>query len=105
PRTAQWLIIGSALLLAAMEGAAVAWAVHPKPRTLRGAGLEAQVPGMLMPAEPGVALLPGAAYLAVRREEVPLAIVPGQDAVRIGDRTWVREHDSREGTDITLLAA
>lgn len=104
-RPAQWLIIGSALALAAMEGAAVAWAVRPKPRTLKGAGVEAQAPGLLIPSEPGVAVLPGAAYLEIRREPQPLAIEPGEDAVRIGERTWVRERDSREGTDITLLAA
>ena len=104
-KPAQWLIVASALALAAAEGAAVAWAVRPKPRTLRGAGIEGQIPGMLMPAEPGVAVLPGAAYVEIRREDQPLQIEPGQDAVRIGERTWVREKDSREGTDITLLAA
>src|SRR5438046_8440418 len=42
----QWVAIASALLLAAMEGAAVAWAVHPRPRTLVGNGVEAKVPGL-----------------------------------------------------------
>ena len=104
-RPASWLIIGSALVLAGMEGAAVAWAVHPKPRTLRGPGVTAQVSGMLTPLEPGVAVLPGAAYMDIRREDQPLALEPGEDAVRIGDRTWVREKDSKDNTEVTLLAA
>ena len=104
-RPAHWLIVGSALVLAAMEGAAVAWAVRPKPRTLYGAGVAAQVPGMLSPTEPGMAILPGAAYIDVRREDLPLTIEPDEDAVHIGDRTWVRERDSRDGTEVTILAA
>jgi membrane associated rhomboid family serine protease len=104
-RPAHWLIVGFALALACMEGAAVAWAVRPKPRTLRSPGLEAKVSGLLMPVEPGVALLPGAAYVEIRRDDEPLRIVPGESAVRIGDRTWLRQEESREGTDTTLLAA
>ena len=104
-RLTQWFLIASALALFAGEGAAVAWAAKPKPRTLRGAHVEAQVPGMLVPVEPGVALLPGAAYVEIRRDDEPLSIEPGEDAIRIGDRTWVREKDNREGKDITLLAA
>ena len=52
-----------------------------------------------------MAVLPGAAYVEIRREDQPLSLEPGEDAVRLGERTWVRERDSREGTDITLLAA
>jgi len=104
-RPAHWVIVGSALVLAAMEGAAVAWAVRPKPRTLSGAGVTAQVPGMLAPSEPGMAVLPGAAYIDVRRENLPLTIEPDEDAIRIGERTWVRERDNRDNADITILAA
>lgn len=104
-RPAQWLIVGSALALACMEGAAVAWAARPRARTLRASGLEAKVSGMLIPSEPGVALLPGAAFLELRREDEPLRITPGDSAVRIGDRTWLRQEERHEGTDITALAA
>ena len=104
-RLTQWFLIASALALFAGEGAAVAWAAKPKPRTLRGAHVEAQVPGMLVPVEPGVALLPGAAYVEIRRDDERLSIEPGEDAIRVGDRTWVREKDNREGKDIALLAA
>ena len=104
-RLTQWFLIGSALALFAGEGAAVAWAVKPRPRTLKGERVEAQVPGMLVPEESGVAVLPGAAYVEIRRDDEPLTIEPGEDAVHIGDRTWVRETESREGKDLTLLAA
>ena len=104
-RLTQWFLIASALVLFAGEGAAVAWAARPKPRTLRGPHVEAQVPGMLVPVEPGVALLPGAAYVEIRRDDERLSIEPGEDAIRVGDRTWVREKDNREGKDIALLAA
>ena len=104
-RLTQWFLIGSALALFAGEGAAVAWAVRPRPRLLKGANVEAQVPGMLIPEEPGVAVLPGAAYVEIRREDEPLTIEPGEDAVRIGDRTWVRETEDQDGKDLTLLAA
>ncbi|MGZ6143061.1 MAG: rhomboid family intramembrane serine protease [Myxococcales bacterium] len=104
-RLVHWFLIGSALALFAGEGAAVAWAVRPRPRRLTGAHIEAQVPGLLIPAEPGVAVLPGAAYVEIRRDDEPLTIEPGEDAVRIGDRTWVRESETRDGKDRTLLAA
>jgi rhomboid protease GluP len=87
----QWLLIASALALAAMEGAAVAWAVHPKPRTLRGNGVEAQVPGIFLPMESGLAAIPGEAAIHVERSSSPLRIEPGDKAVRIGDRTWLLE--------------
>lgn len=104
-RLTHWVLIASALALFAGEGAAVAWAVRPKPRTLRGPGVEAQVPGMLVPEEPGVALLPGAAAIEIGRENEPLSIQPGEDAIHVGDRTWLRERDNREGQDIVRLAA
>ncbi|MCA1828888.1 MAG: rhomboid family intramembrane serine protease [Myxococcales bacterium] len=104
-RLTHWLLIASALALFAGEGAAVAWAVKPKPRTLHGAGVEAQVPGMLVPEEPGLALLPGAAAVEIGRDDEPLSIEPGQDAIHVGERTWVREVESRDGKDVVRLAA
>jgi rhomboid protease GluP len=99
-----WLIIASTFVLAAMEGAAVARAVRPKPRTLRGAGVEAQVPGLLFPVEPGTAALPGEAAVIISRDDQPLTIEKGEDAVHIGDRTWVRETETRDGWDHVRLA-
>jgi len=104
-RLIQWFLIVSALALFAGEGAAVAWAVKPKPRTLRGPHVQAQVPGLLVPEEPGVALLPGAAKLEIRRDDEPLTIEPGEDALHIGDRTWVREKGTHDGEEYALLAA
>jgi rhomboid protease GluP len=98
-------LICSALALAAMEGAAFARAIRPKPRTLRGNGAEAQVSGLLVPIEPGIAFLPGVAKIGIARESAPLTITPGEDAVRIGDRTWLRQSFSEGGTDYTRLAA
>jgi membrane associated rhomboid family serine protease len=104
-RAVQWGLIASALLLAAMEGAAFARAVKPKPRTLRGAGVEAQVPGLFVPLEPGIAVMPGEASLEITRDGNPLQIQPGDDAVRIGDRTWIRERAEEKGAEVVRLAA
>ncbi|HET9752207.1 MAG TPA: rhomboid family intramembrane serine protease [Myxococcales bacterium] len=103
---AKGLLVASALVLAAMEGAAVARAVRPSPRTLRGNGAEAQVSGLFAPVEPGLAGLPGIAQLAIARQPEPLAIVAGEDAVHIGTRTWLRQRATGEGdTDELRLAA
>ena len=104
-RAAHWLLIGSALLLAAMEGAAFARAVRPKPRTLKGLGVEAQVPGLFVPLEPGLAGIPGEAMLAISSDGEGLQIQSGDDAVRIGDRTWIRERSEEKGAQIVRLAA
>jgi rhomboid protease GluP len=101
----QWFVIACALVLAGMEGAAVAWAAHPKPRTLRGHGVEAQVPGLLVPVEPGLALLPGAALVDISRSDEPLKIEPGETAARIGDRTWLVQHHNVESLEVTELTA
>jgi rhomboid protease GluP len=99
-----WLVIASALGLAAMEGAAVAWAVHPRPRTLRGNGIEAQVPGLLVPLQPGMAGIPGEVLVEISRDTEPLQIEPGEDAVRIGDRTWLRQRSPAKNGEVTRLA-
>ena len=105
-RPAQWLIVLSAFALACSEGAAVAWAVHPRPRTLRAAGLEARVPGVFVPLESGLAGVPGEMAIALVRDKEPLQIAPGDDAVRLGDRTWVRERSKEKNdSEMTRLAA
>ena len=104
-RATRWFLVGSALLLAAMEGAAFARAVRPKPRTLKGNGIQAQVPGLFVPLEPGLAGIPGEAMLAISSDGEGLQIQAGDDAVRIGDRTWVRERTEEKGAQIVRLAA
>jgi membrane associated rhomboid family serine protease len=98
-------LILSALALASMEGAAVARAVKPRPRTLRGPGVEAQVPYLLVPMKPGIAYLPGVVEAHLRREDRPLQISPGDDAVRIGERTWLRRRSSEDRIDATVYEA
>ena len=71
-----------------------------KPRTLKGPNVEAQVPGLLVPEEPGLALLPGAAAVEISRDDEPLTISPGDDALRIGEHTWVHESEAKEGKEI-----
>jgi membrane associated rhomboid family serine protease len=102
---ARAILVASALALAAMEGAAVARAVKPHPRTLRGPGIEAQVSSLLVPMKPGVAYLPGIVETHLRREDRPLRIEPGEDAVRLGERTWLRKRSSEDGIDSTVYEA
>ena len=102
---ARALLLASALALAAMEGAAVARAVKPHTRTLQGPGIEAQVPWLLVPMKPGVAYLPGVAEVHVRREDRPLRIAPGEDAVRLGDRTWLRRRSTEAGMESAVYEA
>ena len=98
-------LLAAAIALACMEGAAVARAVKPPTRTLRGPGVEAQVPFLVVPMKPGVAYLPGVVEVHVRREDAPLQIAPGEDAVRMGDRTWLRHRSSENGVDSAVYAA
>jgi membrane associated rhomboid family serine protease len=102
---ARFGLVASALALAAMEGAAVARAVKPRPRTLRGQTVVAQVPWLLVPAKPGVAYLPGIVEAHIRREDRPLSIPAGADAVRLGDRTWVRQRSSEDGMEDAVYQA
>lgn len=97
-------LIAAAFALACMEGAAVARAVNPGTRTLRGPGVEAQVPSLLVPMKPGVAYLKEVVEAHLRREDSRLHISPGEDAVRIGDRTWLRRRSTENGLDNVVLA-
>ena len=101
---AQWLLVASAFVLAGMEGAAVARAFHPHARTLRGPAVEAKVRDLLVPSGPGLAVLPGVMALQISREAEPLRIDPGEDSLRIGERTFLRQRTSAEGIERTLLA-
>ena len=97
-------LLAAALALACMEGAAVARAVKPATRTLRGPGIEAQVPSIAVPMKAGVAYLAGVLEVHLRREDAALRISPGEDAVRIGDRTWLRQRSSENGVDSAVYA-
>jgi len=99
------LFVLFALVFASMEGAAVARAARPHARTLRGPGVEAMVPWMLVPMEPGLAVFPGAAAVQLRIEDRPLRIAPGEDAVRMGERTWLRRRSNQDGADLTTYEA
>jgi len=98
-------LLASAVALACFEGAAVARAAKPHTRTLRGPGVEAQVPSLAVPVKPGVAYLQGVVEVHLRRDDEPLRIAPGEDAVRIGDRTWVRRRTTEDGVDDAVYAA
>jgi hypothetical protein len=102
---ARVALILCALTLACMEGAAVARAVKPRPRTLLAPGVVAQVPWLLVPMKPGVAGLPGVVEAHLRREDRPLQILPGEDAVRIGERTWLRRRSSQDGEEEAVYEA
>jgi membrane associated rhomboid family serine protease len=102
---AQGLLIASAFVLAGMEGAALARAFHPHSRTLRGPSVEATVGDLLVPTEPGVAVLPGVMALQISREKEPLQIEADEDSVRIGERTFLRQRSAKDGVERTLLAA
>ena len=74
-------------------------------RTLRAPGVVAQVPWLLVPMKPGVAGLPGVVEAHLRREDRPLQILPGEDAVRIGERTWLRRRSSQDGEEEAVYEA
>ena len=63
------------------------------------------MPWLLVPMKPGVAYLPGVVEAHVRHEDRPLAIAPGEDAVHVGSRTWLRERSSEDGTDTAVYTA
>jgi hypothetical protein len=99
------LFVLFALIFASMEGAAVARAVKPRSRTLRGPGMEAQVPWLTPPERPGLARFPDIAAVEIQRAEKQLRIVPDEDAVHLGERTWLRRRSNEHGVEITDLEA
>ena len=128
-RPAQVALVLAAFALASMEGAAVARAVHPHTRLLRGEGCSAETPWMLVPviglvavdesapawlqlplaAHVGVAVSPGGIGLRalIARSSAPLLIAPGSEAVPIGDRTWLRLRDQGNNPEeeVQILSA
>ncbi|GAC1346907.1 MAG: hypothetical protein NVSMB23_25320 [Myxococcales bacterium] len=85
----RWFLIGSALALAAMEGAGVARAVHPRDRLLRDGPVTARAPFWLPPIGPGEAVSVQGLYARIERDgEHPPLAGPGRD---LGGRRWTEE--------------
>jgi membrane associated rhomboid family serine protease len=100
----RWLAIASILVMASMEGAAFARTVKPKPRMLRGPGVEAKIDGQFVPTEPGQALDPNSAAIRISRAEGLPPAGAGQEVRRIGGRSWVaRTGKTAEGDESLTL--
>jgi rhomboid protease GluP len=101
----QWLIVGSTFVLAAMEGAAVARAVHPHDRTLTGRGATAQAPFHLVPVGPGEAVsVTGMQAVIFTSEAAP----PAGKGRLIGGREFFEQeggHEPPAVREVDLLAA
>ena len=63
------------------------------------------MPWLLVPQEPGVAAFPDVVDVRLSRQDSPLRISPGEDAIRIGERTWLRRRSSEDGTDRAVYEA
>jgi rhomboid protease GluP len=96
-----------AFALAGMEGAAVARAVRPHPRTLRAPGAEAVVPWRVVPLEPGVAQTVDRQFeVQLTRAENPIEVPPGSKPVRLGNVDWYElRSQTSKGTPSVLLTA
>jgi hypothetical protein len=55
--------------------------------------------------KPGVAYLSGIVEAHLKLEDQPLRIGPGEDAVRVGNRTWLRQRESENGQQSAVYAA
>jgi membrane associated rhomboid family serine protease len=82
-----YLLVGASFALAGMEGAAIARAVNPHPRTLRADRVEASVPWDMVPGRDGHARSPGGVDLALRRVEGPIKVEHGHE-IALGGRSW-----------------
>jgi rhomboid protease GluP len=102
-RPAKWVLFASILVLGSMEGAAVGQAVKPKPRVLRGPGVEAKIDPLFIPVAPGKAVFPGRAELGIRREPMPFAIEMDDTRVRVGGRDWLRTAVNQSGVEKVVL--
>jgi membrane associated rhomboid family serine protease len=100
---AKWIALASILVLGSLAGAAVGRAVKPKPRTLRGPGVEAQVDPLFVPIKPGIAEFPGAARILIERTEQAPAPEADDERVRIAGRDWLRERSVQKGQDVQQL--
>jgi len=102
-RPAFVLLIGASFALAGMEGAAIARAVNPHPRTLRGQAVQARVPWDLVPGPDGHARSAEGVDVVLRRLE---GGIEGGHDVPLGGRTWSKlATNDPEGNPTVVLTA
>ncbi|MFL5312897.1 MAG: rhomboid family intramembrane serine protease [Myxococcales bacterium] len=102
-RPAFVLLIGASFALAGMEGAAIARAVNPHARTLRGQGAHARVPWDLVPGRDGHGRSAGGVEVVLRRLEGDIA---GGHDLALGGRTWSKlATTDPEGNPTVVLTA
>ncbi|HWE25790.1 MAG TPA: rhomboid family intramembrane serine protease [Myxococcales bacterium] len=100
-RPALIALVGASLALAAMEGAAVARAVHPHSRELQGEGIAATVPWSLVPGGEGHARSVEGYDVYLGRVEGTLS---GGHPVALANGTWTElAVQNGEGVDIRVL--
>jgi membrane associated rhomboid family serine protease len=101
-RPALYLLVAASFVLAAMEGAAVARAVHPSPRVLRSDGVQARAPWSLVPGGEGHARSVEGYDVYIGRFEGALA---GGHPVALANGTWTEfSVQNAQGVDIRVLA-
>jgi len=86
-RFVLYLLIGASFALASMEGAAIARAVNPHPRTLRAKRVEATVPFDVVPGSDGRARSARGVDVALRRVEGTFDVEHGHE-ISLAGRTW-----------------
>ena len=102
-RPAFVLLIGASFALAGMEGAAIARAVNPHPRTLRAQGVQARVPWDLVPGRDGHGRSTEGVDVVLRRIE---GDIEGGHDVALGGRTWSKlATTDPEGNPTVVLTA
>lgn len=99
----KWALLGSAFLLAAMEGAAVARAVHPRDRVLSDAGISARAPYWLPQVGPGEAVSVQGLHARIFRDGATPA--PAGTARELGGRPWAFAGRAPEGDGALASAA
>ena len=102
-RPALYFLIAASFVLAAMEGAAVARAVHPQSRTLHGERVEATVPWSLVPGGEGHAQsIEGYDVDIGRLKESPS--LAGGRPIALANGTWTEfSLKDAQGVDIRVL--
>jgi rhomboid protease GluP len=92
-RPAFAFLILSCFVLASLEGVAVARAVRPHARMLRGPGVEARVPWNLVPFAESVASTPEALFVELRRPSPDDPPDPPGEPSRLGGKAWRRNEN------------
>jgi len=100
-RPALYFLVAASFALAAMEGAAVARAVHPSARTLRNLNVEASIPWSLVPGGDGHARSVEGYDVYIGRFEGSLA---GGHPVALANGTWTEfAVQNADGVEIRVL--